>query len=351
MEVFKILILPVFIANVFGIPVKDDFINVQDQQWERTYNQTHNQNGPVVGQIFEGDVRITQTDVDFLSGKVKSDAIIGSRYVWPDKKVPYVISGLNTAGRRALTLAIAEYTAKTCVRFIPRTNQRDYVQFFPGGGCYSNVGRAGGMQRISLGRGCEYKSTAVHEMMHALGFWHEQSRQDRDNFIRIIKANINPRMFYNFNKHVSTTYGEPYDYVSVMHYSNRAFTSNGRQTIQALNDPTRNFGQPINGGLSRIDRNQVNKHYKCAGTEVVTTTTKKPTTNDCVDKQPFCTLIRSYCTSNNWVKDNCKKSCSTGADKSVNCPRWARAGYCTRTYVSYMRRNCPASCNIGGCSK
>ena len=51
-----------------------------------------------------------------------------------------------------------------------RGRQRDYVNIIRGGGCYSQVGRTGNRQDISLGNGCATSvGTPIHEMMHAIG--------------------------------------------------------------------------------------------------------------------------------------------------------------------------------------
>ena len=48
----------------------------------------------------------------------------------------------------------------------------------------------GGERVITLGGECFEKKVAIHEMMHAVGFFHEMSRRDRDTFIYVNYNNM-----------------------------------------------------------------------------------------------------------------------------------------------------------------
>jgi hypothetical protein len=58
----------------------------------------------------------------------------------------------------------------TCIRFVEAI-YRDFILIYSGEGCFSNLGRVGGQQDLSLKKnGCMSQGTIVHELIHALGF-------------------------------------------------------------------------------------------------------------------------------------------------------------------------------------
>jgi hypothetical protein len=171
-----------------------------------------------------------------------------------------------------------------CVQLKQRSNEANYVRIFSDSGCYSFVGRVGGAQSLSLmkpGRGtCLINGIIQHELLHALGLFHEQSRSDRDTYVRINTQNIQPGAAGNFNKYsanVISHYGQPYNYRSVMHYSAFAFSSNGQPTIVPTDSsvPLSSLGQ--RQGAAPTDINKIRRMYGCSG-GVTTTTTATTTT-------------------------------------------------------------------------
>ncbi|XP_039670664.1 high choriolytic enzyme 1-like [Perca fluviatilis] len=177
--------------------------------------------------------------------------------------VPFTVSSEYTSSeKRLIDNALQGFNSKTCIRFVPRNNETDYISVENKSGCFSSLGKVGGSQVLSLQRyGCVYYGIIQHEFNHALGFWHEQTRSDRDNYVTINWANIDPQEAYNFNKQVTNNLNTPYDYTSIMHYGRTAFSINGQDTITPIPDPKVQIGQ--RQGLSSLDIIRINKLYSC----------------------------------------------------------------------------------------
>ncbi|KAL6461636.1 hypothetical protein MHYP_G00297800 [Metynnis hypsauchen] len=122
--------------------------------------------------------------------------------------------------------------------------------------CYSYIGRHGYAQTVSLDRnGCIYHNTVQHELLHALGFNHEQCRSDHDNHI------CSSGYKYAFDKINTLNQGTPYDYNSVMQYHKTAFSKNGEPTMVPIPNSNVSFGQGTQ--MSQNDITRLNRLYNC----------------------------------------------------------------------------------------
>ncbi|KAF4094404.1 hypothetical protein AMELA_G00014740 [Ameiurus melas] len=162
-----------------------------------------------------------------------ADPCISTGCKWPKSSdglvyVPYIIANHFTSRElQVIQRGLDSFASVTCIRFVPRYNERDYLSIESRSGCYSYVGRLGYGQTVSLDRsGCIYHNTVQHELLHALGFNHEQTRSDRDSHIRVLWENIIENMKYNFDKIATLNQGTPYDYNSVMQYHKTGFSKN-----------------------------------------------------------------------------------------------------------------------------
>ncbi len=178
--------------------------------------------------VVEGDIVLGEIDeVDSLGGQAAGRS--GAARLWPKGVVPYTISSTLSNTVRVQN-AIAQWESATKLRFVKRTNETSWVTFRPGSGCSSMVGRMGGQQYINLASGCG-TGAVIHEIGHAIGFWHEQSRPDRDKFISIRFENVTSGRESQFRMVSDSLLLGPYDIGSVMHYGPYGFSRNGRATI------------------------------------------------------------------------------------------------------------------------
>ena len=143
-------------------------------------------------------------------------------YRWLNGIVYYNFhSSIETSSHRIIKYAMGIFEKETCLKFQFHMFG-DRITFINGSGCYSSIGRQRtGSQTVSLGIGYYSSGTILHEILHALGMWHEQSRPDRDNYVCIKLDNVREGFEHNFwtSNPVEIDYhGEGYDYNSIMHY-------------------------------------------------------------------------------------------------------------------------------------
>lgn len=208
--------------------------------------------------ILEGDIDLGPADsvaitreelVQRTPGPSYGVVIDSNRWTSP---INYTISSAFSADERQVIVDALNHVQNNArgVTFHHGTAS-NYIEFVPASTCQSPVGWQGGRQEVRLTAGCVSKMGIVsHEILHALGMWHEQSRCDRDSYVQIYLDNVISGEEYNFDKHcTNATDVRSYDEGSVMHYGAYAFSANGEATIVSLR------GLPIGqrDGLSATD--------------------------------------------------------------------------------------------------
>ncbi|XP_077354926.1 zinc metalloproteinase nas-14-like [Festucalex cinctus] len=229
------------------VPLRLRHKDVLDKVLEYTENNPETLAGLVDDEVVEGDLLLA----DYRNAAART---------WPSADILYDVDPSLNVRSRDIEAALNMISSHTCLTFRRRgSKQADYLFFKRGIGCASYVGFMGGKQEVHVAPTCKV-GNIVHEVLHALGFYHEHTRMDRENYIRILPDNIMKGHHKNFRKQLGETFQLPYDLPSIMHYGRTFFSANGRPTIVAKVKDDK-MGQRF--AMTPTDVTRVRLLYKC----------------------------------------------------------------------------------------
>jgi hypothetical protein len=204
--------------------------------------------------IYQDDIVITEDSVQGAVG-------VRRFHRWKDGIIPYVISP-NHPYRADIERAIETLNKNTVLWYRPTKNVGSgHISITHGDGCYSGIGEPfyGDSQAVSIGPGCNSQGVIIHELLHAAGLFHEQSRDDRDNYVKIFWDNIQPSEEDNYEK--APWYSKDigyYNFSSIMHYGCEDFAIDPtKKTMDSIGKFA--FGQRT--GLSAGDVDAIKSMY------------------------------------------------------------------------------------------
>ncbi len=180
--------------------------------------------------LIDGDI-VVPIDFD------ESRATFGTS-LWPNGRVPYEFAtNVGSTNEQRMIAAMQEWESLADVNFAPRNGEADYIRIISDSFNASEfLGRNGGRQRVWITSWTTH-GTLVHELGHVLGFYHEQSRADRNTFVQINFNNVSQTACTDSNGNPASCNSQftirdpgdsehgPYDFGSVMHYGACAFSN------------------------------------------------------------------------------------------------------------------------------
>lgn len=145
--------------------------------------------------------------------------------LWPAGVVPYTFNdNVNATNRNRAINAMNELSTVARLTFIPRTDEPAYIQFNASTSSNSSPlgynGTPNGIQIASW----SWHYIIIHEIMHSLGIYHEQSSLIRGQYVKINWPNIEPGREHNFQLAFQSVNLDDYNFESIMHYGTCSFT-------------------------------------------------------------------------------------------------------------------------------
>ncbi len=179
--------------------------------------------------ILQGDIILSSEQIHKLEQQKTRGAIqTNATNYWTSCDVYYDFASDFIYKEEALQ-AMNNISSSVAVQFHPKeTYNKDYVHFIHTDGNYSNLGSIGGKQDISIAKNQgSVTGIIMHELLHALGLFHEMCRADRNEYIEILWDNIEANKKSNFQTYIElNTPGADignFDFNSIMMYPSDAF--------------------------------------------------------------------------------------------------------------------------------
>jgi len=288
------------------------------------YYDTH----PDDGIYIEGDIEVD----------LGRNAIPSSHSLWPSGVIPYEIdAGYPSTVKTRIIAAMREIEYNVnidgqynCVHYKERTNEHNYIHVIAkNSSCSSRIGYSGhGRQDVSIGHGCEHRGIIMHELMHALGFYHEQSRPDRNSYVNIDLSNVGSTHRHNYDIHsTSNTLNTAYDYGSVMHYNAYEFGVDRSHPVMTPKNHVVPAGIKMGQRLhySHNDVKKIQRLYHCHEDQSHVKTRPANTDDHCDFTNDACALHQETNDDFDFVIHSGHSASGPGADDSSGSGKYALA--------------------------
>uniref|UniRef100_A0A182R0T2 Metalloendopeptidase n=1 Tax=Anopheles farauti TaxID=69004 RepID=A0A182R0T2_9DIPT len=217
-----------------------------------------------LGNRHQGDIVLTGIQSDAATGG--GIPIMQDASKWTKGIVPFELSPVFSQPQvDKIMSAMHAISSRSCVRFVIRlSTHRQFLNITASPtGCWASLGMNPLSNQLNLHPdGCLQTGVIVHQLLHALGLTHPQTRPDRDFYVLVQEDAIDASEKANLQKYrpgVIEDFGLPYDYESILHCQSDAFGSetSNRATVVPLDDVQ--IGQREE--LSLKDIRKLNKMY------------------------------------------------------------------------------------------
>lgn len=204
-----------------------------------------------------------------VSTEMSTGFLAYSSKPWPNGIVPVEFDRSISKNYRAQFMSACKvWSAVASVQCRLRTASESNYLFVTDNGeaCWTDVGAGDSNSKQVFNFNSEWcwnRTSLIHEVGHVLGFMHEHQRPDRDRYLKVYPENAGNYSFsYDKLSVGSLDKKSTYDFMSIMHYWNKAYSVNGRAIMlpqAGYEKYTNTMGTSKN--LTKGDRDLVRRIY------------------------------------------------------------------------------------------